>query len=240
MNVNRKFYAALVAAVFLLGAALYASSKPEQTGITVTGTGIVTTKPDTASITLAVVTEEHEAASAAAKNAELMAAVTKAVLNCGIKAEDMATRNYNVYRQSRYNPQTGEQEEKGYQVSNNLTVTVRNISETGKVIDAALKAGANQLSNVSFYTNDTTQAYVQARKQAVMHAQDAARVLSESAGRKTGKLIFIEEFANDSVYRNAVAFDTAMLKSSAYEESTPINPGDTEVSVTVKAVFELK
>lgn len=169
-----------------------------------------------------------------------MAAVTKAVLNCGIKAEDMATRNYNVYRQSRYNSQTGEQEEKGYQVSNNLTVTVRNISETGKVIDAALKAGANQLSNVSFYTNDTTQAYVQARKQAVMHAQDAARVLSESAGRKTGKLIFIEEFSNGSVYRNAVAFDTAMLKSSAYGESTPINPGDTEVSVTVKAVFELK
>ena len=240
MNVNRKFYAALVSAVFLLGAALYASSKPEQTGITVTGTGIVTTKPDTASITLAVVTEEREAASAAAKNAELMAAVTKAVLNCGIKAEDMATRNYNVYRQSRYNPQTGEQEEKGYQVSNNLTVTVRNINETGKVIDAALKAGANQLSNVSFYTNDTTQAYTQARKQAVMHAQDAARVLSESAGRKTGKLIFIEEFSNGSVYRNAVAFDTALLKSSAYEESTPINPGDTEVSVTVKAIFELK
>lgn len=160
MNVNRKFYAVLVAAVFLLGAALYASSKSEQIGITVTGTGIVTTKPDTASITLAVVTEEREAASAAAKNAELMAAVTKAVLNCGIKAEDMATRNYNVYRQSRYNSQTGEQEEKGYQVSNNLTVTVRNINETGKVIDAALKAGANQLSNVSFYTNDTTQAYV--------------------------------------------------------------------------------
>ena len=108
MNVNRKFYTVLVAAVFLLGAALYASSKPEQTGITVTGTGIVTTKPDTASITLAVVTDDREAASAAAKNAELMAAVTKAVLNCGIKAEDMATRNYNVYRQSRYNPQTGE------------------------------------------------------------------------------------------------------------------------------------
>ena len=117
---------------------------------------------------------------------------------------------------------------------------MRNINETGKVIDAALKAGANQLSNVSFYTNDTTQAYVQARKQAVMHAQDAARVLSESAGRKTGKLVFIEEFSNGSGYRNAVAFDTAMLKSSAYEESTPINPGDTEVSVTVKAVFELK
>jgi len=41
MNVNRKFYAVSAAAVFLLGAALYASSKPEQTGITVTGTGIV-------------------------------------------------------------------------------------------------------------------------------------------------------------------------------------------------------
>lgn len=240
MNVNRKICAVSAAAVFLLGAALYASSKPEQSGITVTGTGIVTTKPDTASITLAVVTDDREAAAAAAKNAELMAAVTKAVLNCGIKAEDMVTRNYNVYRQSRYNSQTGEQEEKGYQVSNNLTVTVRSINETGKVIDAALKAGANQLSNVSFYTNDTAEAYTQARKQAVMHAQDAARVLSESAGRKIGKLVFIEEFTNDSAYRNTVAFDAAMLKSASFGESTPITPGDTEVSVTVRAVFELK
>ena len=124
-------------AFLLAGTLLFALSKPENTGIQVTGTGIVSIKPDTARIRLAVVTEDNEAAKAAAKNAELTDAVIKAVQKAGIAAEDTATRDYNLYRQSRYNSNTGTNEYRGYRVSNSLTVTVRDIAHTGKIIDAA-------------------------------------------------------------------------------------------------------
>lgn len=227
-------------AFLLAGTLLFALSKPENTGIQVTGTGIVSIKPDTARIRLAVVTEDNEAAKAAAKNAELTDAVIKAVQKAGIAAEDTATRDYNLYRQSRYNSNTGTNEYRGYRVSNSLTVTVRDIAHTGKIIDAALQAGANELSDISFYARDTSAAYEQARTQAFLHAQNAAETLSAASGKKLGKALFIEEYQNHSAYRNSADYvlEERAIKMSSV--STPITPGETEVSVTLRVVFEFK
>ena len=227
-------------AFLLAGTLLFALSKPENTGIQVTGTGIVSIKPDTASIRLAVVTEDNEAAKAAAKNAELTDAVIKAVQKAGIAAEDTATRNYSLYRQSRYNSATGTNEYRGYRVSNDLTVTVRDIAHTGKIIDAALQAGANELSDISFYAQDTSAAYEQARTQAFLHAQNAAEALSTAAGKKLGKALFIEEYQNHSAYRNSADYVLEERARKMSSVSTPITPGETEVSVTLRVVFEFK
>ncbi|WP_314847265.1 SIMPL domain-containing protein [Treponema lecithinolyticum] len=227
--------------LILLGANTFLSAQivQGQPSITVTGNGIVSVKPDTAVIKLAVETSAQEAAAAAARNATLMNSVTQAVQKAGIKTEDTATRGYNVFRDTRYNSKTGNYEEKGYKVVNTLTVTVHDIQKTGTIIDAALKAGANQLSEVSFYTKDTSEAYKQARTKAVLQAKEAAQTLSAAAGQKIGAVLSIEELSGIPIYRNTVNYDVSMLKSSG-QEATPITPGDTEVSVTVKVVFELK
>ena len=243
MNTCRKINRIVCAGFlfFLCASCTAPASKAESTGISVTGTGIVSIKPDTARIRLAVVTEDNEAAKAASKNAELTDAVIQAVQKAGIGAEDTATRDYRVYRRSRYNPQTGATEYGSYGVSNNLTVTVRNIADTGKIIDAALQAGANELSAISFYARDTSAAYDQARTQAFMHAQNAAHTLCAAAGKKLGSAIFIEEYQNGSAYRNSVvnyALEERALKMSS--AATPISAGETDVSVALKVVFDFK
>ena len=100
---------------------------------------------------------------------------------------------------------------------------MHDIQKTGAIIDAALIAGANK----------------QARTKAVLQAKEAAQTLSAAAGQKIGAVLSIEELSGIPIYRNTVNYDVSMLKSSG-QEATPITPGDTEVSVTVKVVFELK
>lgn len=207
--------------------------------VTVNGTGTVSLKPDTASITLSVITSDPVAATAASENAELMSKVTAAVLEAGVKVEDIATRGYNMYQESQYNSDSRKTEYGNYRVNNELTITVRDITKTGSIIDVALNSGANGLSSVHFFVNDAKDAYKEARILAMQQAREAADALCSAVDKKVVTPISIEEFGNGSVYRNAVAFGGAKLMP-ALTAGTPITPGDTEITVTVKVVYEMK
>lgn len=206
--------------------------------VTVNGTGTVNLKPDTVSIALSVVTSNPVAATAASENAELMSTVTASVLTAGVKAEDIATRGYNMYQETHYNSESQKTEYGNYRVNNELTVTVRDIAKTGSIIDVALNSGANGLSYVNFFVNDAKEAYQEARILAMQQAREAADALCNAVDKKVVTPISIEEFRNASVYRNAVAFDSTNKLVSA--SGTPITPGDTEITVTVKVVYEMK
>jgi len=242
MTITKKHFA-LVAVLFstlLVSSPLFAGGGAESPSITVNGTGIITLEPDTASITLAVETMNAEAALAATENAELMARVTDAILKAGVAKEDIATNNYHVYQDTSYNRETGKTEYNDYRVSNNLDITVRVIDETGAVIDAALRAGANQLSNVNFYAINTTKAYEEARTLAFTHAKHAAQTFADAAERTLGKATVIEEYNNAAAYRNSLSKSLVVAESVSMDAPTSITPGDTEISVTIRVVFELK
>lgn len=199
--------------------------------VNVSGTGVVTLTPDTASITFAVETMDKQASVASQENAKIMTSVYDVLAEIGIAKEDIATNGYNVYQQSRWNSEKQITEYLDYRVTNNVTITVRDIDSVGSVIDVVLEAGANKLNDVNFYAKDTAKAYDEARKLAVQEAMSSAQILAEGAGCELGSVLSISESAGyNAGYGN---FAMAKMESVAMDYETPIAPGSTEVSVTV-------
>jgi len=207
-------------------------------GISVSGTGIVSIKPDAASISFAVITRNAQVATATQQNAQRMAAVIDALKKSSITDDDIATQNFSVYQETKHD-RDGNVTSKEFRVTNNLTVTVYDIKKVGAIIDSALLAGANQFSSVSFFVQDTASAYTQARKLAVKNATDAAQTLALAAGCKLGKPTAITEQSNNSAYRSNAEFQPTMLTKSAVI-TTPIATGTTNITVLVNMHFTIK
>lgn len=227
------FYVLLSFSAFF---SLWASGNMDQTStISISGTGVVTLDSDAAAITLAVVTNDENPSAAAEKNAQIMVDVQNAVSVLGIKKDAIVTNNYSLYENYRYG-KDGTIEKIEYRASNSITITVYDTSLSGIIIDAALKAGANQLSQISFFSTKTAEAYDKARSLAVENARVKAETLAKETGGTLGKVIRIEE-AYSSPSQN-VMYRADMLM--AEKASTPINPEDSTITVTYNFVYELK
>ena len=117
--------------------------------LSVSAEGKSEARPDMATISLGVATEGQTAAAALAENARRMTALTQALRRAGVAERDIQTSNVSVYPQQVY----GEGQAPritGYQANNTVTAKVRNIDNTGRVIDAAVGAGGNTVNGVSF------------------------------------------------------------------------------------------
>lgn len=215
---------------------LCAGCSGEKGSITVFSTGTVSLEADTAKITLAVQTIDAQAVIASAENAKIMTAVNNELAKIGINPEDIASTNYSVYQESYYNSDTKKSEYGNYRVSNNIVVTVHDVEKTGEVIDTALAAGVNNLSSVNFYARDTTVAYSEARKRAVLESVESATILATTAGKDLGDVIKIEEGGN----YGAVAQEVYVMRTASNDYTTPMSPGTTDVSVSVSAEFALQ
>jgi uncharacterized protein YggE len=210
-------------------------TKDQYDTVSISGTGIVKMQSDAANITLAVVTNDEDPSRAAEKNAQIMVDVQNAVSVLGMKKEDIVTQNYSLYENYRY-AKDGTMDKPDYRASNSVTITVYDISLAGIVIDAALKAGANQLSQISFFSTKSDEAYDEARSLAIENAYKKADFLAKETGRTLGKVIKIEE-AYNAPSQN-IMYKTDMLAEG--RASTPINPEDSVISVTYNFVYELK
>lgn len=204
--------------------------------ISVNGSGTVKVEPDTAKVSFSVVTINKIAKDASAENAKIIDKVQKALISTGIKEEDFSTTNYSLNED--WNRK--ENEPISYRVNNTLQVTVKNIDTVGAVIDAALNAGANKCSNISFSKSDTSDAVKLARSNAVKQAYETALQIAEAAGRKLGKAIIIDctDRNNEVSIMRKAAFATAAVEDNSIE--TQINPGLTSVTSNVSIVYELK
>lgn len=236
----KKTITILMVLLVLFSTSLFAGGKSDELlgpNVQVSGTGVVMLTPDTASITFAVETMDEQAAVASQENAKIMTSVYDVLTEKGIVKDDIATNGYRVYQQSRWNSEKDRTEYLDYRVTNNVTVTVRDIDTVGDIIDIVLSTGVNRLDNVNFYAKDTEKAYDTARKLAVEEAVKSAKILAEGAGQKLGKIISISENKGyDVSYGNF-----AMVKESSVSRdySTPIAPGSTEVSITVNIIAAL-
>ena len=147
--------------------------------ITVTGEGLVKAPPDTAEIDFSVVTDATVAQQAQTANAEISHKVIAALEENGIAAGDISTLNY------RLNPNYVYVEKEapritGYEVVNEIKVTIRNLDKIGAVIDLAVKNGINRVQNINFYASNSMDQKIQALRQAVSEA----RIKADTACRR--------------------------------------------------------
>ncbi len=228
------FLAAALAAVSL--PALAQDADQWRPHITVTGEGEHAMRPDTAILSFGVMREAETAQAAMQANNEAMAAVTRALKEAGIEDRDLQTAGIQInphYEYPRDNQGGQTAELVGYQVTNTLTVRVRDIAKAGIVLDEAVSLGVNQGGGISFVNEDPSEALSQARREAVEDAMEKARTLAEAAGVKLGAVAKIAERSGSMQPPQPF-----MAKAAAdMRESVPIEPGENAYRVEVEMTF---
>lgn len=204
------------------------SSGPRSGTLSVVGTGSVTTVPDTATLSAGVTTPGSTAAEAMDANARAMAKVIQALKDAGIASKDLRTQFVSV--DPRYDD--GTQRITGYSASNSVSAVVRGLSDVGDVIDAAVAAGANTVSGPSLARDDQDKLYRDALENAVANAREKAAALARAAGVSLGAVKSLDE----SPESNGPIVYGALAKTDA---ATPIEPGTTEITATVRIVFAI-
>jgi uncharacterized protein YggE len=244
---------ALLALLALAGLGLTACSSPgvaaqtappvnvavnSQQGIWVNGEGIVSATPDIAILSLGVSVQSPKVADAQSQAADAMTRVMSVLTSNGIDPKDIQTQNYNIQQMTRYDNTTQLSVITGYQVSNMVSVKIRTIAKTGSIIDAVAAAGGDltRINGVSFSVDQPAQYQVQARQLAMADAKSKADQLSKLAGVTLGRPTYISE--STSTPPSPVYAAKALAPGS--NSTTPINPGQTDITVSVQVAYAIQ
>ena len=203
--------------------------------ITVPGQGKVTVEPDIASVRLGVNVIAETAGAAREGAALTMNKVLAALDKAAIARRDVRTSMLSLSPTLDYSNDKGPRVT-GYHALNSLSVTVRDLAAVGKVIDAALAAGASTLDSLEFTLEDGRVAAAEARSAAVADAHARASTIAAAAGARVGKLIAVTE---GSAMDTPVPFPAARMALKAQDASTPVESGTQEISVALSATFEI-
>jgi uncharacterized protein YggE len=199
--------------------------------MTVTGDASLSFEPDRVSIQLGVVTESEQLSQAQQENARKMNQVIQSLLQLGIPKENIQTTVYNI--NPIYDYIDGKQQFRGYQVSNTITVQMKNTEQIGKVIDIAVQNDVNHVSNIQFSLHDNDGSYQQALsaalKNAVVKAQTIAETLQVNYDPIPAKII-------ERIHESQMAYKTFALHETS--NATPIEPGEIIINATVEAQFQ--
>ena len=203
--------------------------------LSVSGTGSVSVKPDVADVTVGVTVQRDNAGDAAADAATVMDAVITAIKALGIAEEDIQTTTLNLspvydYDRSPYRLV-------GYTASNLVTVTVRDLTKVGPVIDAATGAGATDVNSISFRLQDQTAAETEAREMAVLAARAKADTIAAAAGTEITGIISISE--TNAPIPMPVYYGEADAAAREGGAPTPVLAGTIEVRVDVAIVYSI-
>ncbi len=232
------FVPILVAALVLSACG---TAAPQPRTLNVTGSGTVYLTPDIAYIYFGVHTEDPDLATGVSKNNTQAQGLVDALRNAGIAAKDIQTSNFSVYNNSNnqgFDKTTGLPITGGYYaVDNTVYVTMRDLTKMGKILNTAVSSGANNINSISFDVADKTAAMAQARQKAVANASSLASELAKTAGVTLGGIQNISYSDNSPMPYYGMGGGG---NASAPNASVPIQPGQTQISVTVSVTYALK
>jgi uncharacterized protein len=204
--------------------------------VEVSGDGSVGAAPDFARVTLGVTSAGKNAGEAMAANAKAANALVSLIKTEGVAPIDIQTSELSIspmFPQAPPGQQTAPTIT-GYSVSNNVTVTLRDIPRLGALLDKAVAAGANSIYGIGFGHNDPSALLDKARPLAVADARRKAEIYASAGGARIGRLMVLTEEAGRQM---PVAFSRAYAAGAP--APTPIEAGEDKLTVTVTARFEL-
>lgn len=228
----------LVCALFLMSCSAAFAAPQQETPrptLSVDGQGTGTAAPDMATVTIGVTTQGKDAAKAQNDNAWVSNQIQAAVRGLGIEEKDIQTRNYSFY--PNYSTDKDHRNEvTGYTVNNSVIVVVRDIKLTGKVIDAALSNGANEINSLDFSASDTKAVREVALLNAIQDARDKADIIAKGLGKR---IVGIQNVSESTGYIETRRFGDNMLMAVAKDAATPIAPGSLSLAANVHIDFIL-
>ncbi|KPN07994.1 SIMPL domain-containing protein [Xanthomonas arboricola] len=192
--------------------------------------------PDIATLSAGVVTQAADGNAAMRQNAEQMSKVMAAIKAAGIADKDVQTTGINLSPQYTYKENEAPKIN-GYQASNTVSLKVRDISRLGKVLDALVAQGANDINGPSFSVDQPEPAYDEARVAALKKAQARADTYAKSLGLKVRRIVSISEGRSGGGVRPMMM--AASMRSAKAEMDTQVAPGESTLSINLDVTFEL-
>lgn len=193
---------ALLVVVGLFAMNLYAPTVGAQTPVqsertvTVMGEGVVVGTPDKATVGVGVEVSAESVESAMTQNEATVAQIMAALQAAGIEKKDIQTSNFSVWPEQNYDEATGTSRITGYRVSNQVSVTIRDIAKISDVLAGVTNAGANSIYGISFNVDDPTALMNDAREKAMANARERAEALAALSGYSLGEVVTISEVGN--------------------------------------------
>lgn len=233
---KRTRYAIFFAAAGLLALAQLSAAAEDHAlipSITVVGSGKVSAQPDQGEINVGVVTQRPAAVDAMSENSAAVRRVMQRLSELGVAEKDIRTNNLNL------NPvyvRPGKAEEKprivGYEVTNQVHITVRDLGRMGSILDAVVREGANRLNGVSFAVADPTSLLDEARTKAIQDAHRKAELYAAATAVALGEVLSVQEvppqLPRPEHFRLAQA-----------QDSVAIAPGQMEFQVNITVIYRI-
>jgi uncharacterized protein YggE len=210
------------------------ANDPDPATVSVSGEGVVSVAPDMATVTVGVVTQASDAATALAANNDAMAALNKVLDRFDISERDRKTSNFSVSPRYERNDGRSAPRIASYEVSNRVAIRYRKIDRLGELLDSVVKSGGNRVDGLAFGNADEKRHRDEARKLAVTDARHRASIYAEAAGVALGRVLSISEAGAPqprSMVRTVTFADSAAV---------PISAGENEIREVVQVVFELE
>ncbi len=236
---------AIMAALMLGAAAVPAAAQAQQAAITqsiagtrldISATGDVTRVPDIAIITAGVVTRAATAGSALQQAATRMDRVIAALKRAGVEDRDIQTSNISLNPEYTYENNQPPRLN-GYTASNQLTIRFRDIANSGKILDALVAEGANQINGPSLTLDKPEAALDEARARAVAAGRARADLYARSLGLRVVRVVIVSESGGNYPVPPPMPM---MMEARAQAADTKIVPGEQKLSVTLSMTYELQ
>ena len=202
--------------------------------ITVSAKGEAKAAPDEARLSAGVVNEARSAAEALAANSRAMKQVFATLTRLGIPDRSIQTSDFSVSPQYAENrDSTRSPRITGYQVSNQVNVTVDDLAKLGGAIDALVASGANTLGNIAFTISNPKPLLERARADAMKDAGARARTYAAAGGFTLGPILAVNE-------GSAVVPETVRFAPQQMAAAVPVAGGEESVSANVSVTFEIQ
>ncbi len=213
--------------------ALAAQCEQTPPSIAVTGTGQISARPDTAEISVGVLTEAPTASRALEMNNKNMERLLAVLVAHQVPDKDVQTQSFSVSPRYRYDKSSSTRSIDGYQVLNRVRVTVRRLDKLGGVLDELVTQGANAVNSIAFSVDNSTALLDQARRQAMADAHRKALLYAGEAGRDLGPVLSIAEHSGTTP--GPIRPALAMVRA----ESVPVAAGELDFRVQVSVTYGL-
>lgn len=232
----------IVLTVFIAVLVNEKSQPSENNLLTITGTGEVYITPDVGVINISVRTENKEVKNGTEENNKKTNDIIAFLKSKNVEEKDIKTSSFNINPVYSYEKETGKRNLSGYEVSQSLTVKIRDTSKVGEIISGATEKGANDIGELTFITDDNEKIKEQAKKIAIENAKIKAKDLEGQLGVKMIKIVNYSEESYTPATGSYDAYNAgARLESSMKAIDAPsIQTGQNKIISTVTITYAIQ
>jgi len=215
------------------------SNSNQQQGLVLSGTATVRVKPTLVILRLGATFTHSSPVSAKSQTEDAVKKIIAAVKNLGVNAADVQTRTFNLDRYDPSGTRPG-----SWRCTSSLEIRVKDVEKAGEVLEAAIAAGANQVSNVQYTVEELQAVRAEARDAASKVIKDKAKQYSSNFGVKLGAPIYIAENSPQgwfygSNYMTQSLSNSVTDKPSDNDPEEVLSSGSVEVKLTVEVTYAL-